>query len=375
MSRTLWNTAALVAASWALLSAGTGCEAMGFTTGEVQEVGALVEVAPVQQGTLERTLELTGTIEAGQSIRMVPDMPGKVIRLPVQIGDEVEKGQLLARLDTDMAALQAQQADAAVKLAKLGVETAEREFGRAEQLKASGSMTQQQYDGVKAQMEMAQQQLAQAQAAKGLANKQISGGALYAPFPGVVTEVGCEQGEYFNPMGMSMTGESLALVALINLDTIRLDLQVADEDVGKLAEGIKVHILVDSIADRLPEGGIEGTVEFIGLAADPTSRTFPVRVVADNPDRVVRAGLHARVRLVLDAKDDVLSVPDEAVRELNGQPYVMVAEGTTARRINVETGLAGDSGTEIVSGLSGDEQVIVEGNFGLPDGALIEVAQ
>lgn len=375
MSRTLLNIAVVLAACCGLLAAGSGCEAMGFTTGEVEQVGALVKVEPVLSGTLERTLELTGNIEAGQSIRMVPDMPGKVIRLPVQIGDEVEKGQLLARLDVDMAALQAQQADAAVKLAKLGVETSEREFGRAEQLKASGSMTDQQYDQVKAQMEMTQQQLAQAQAAKGLANKQISGGSLYAPFAGVVTEVGCEQGELFNPMGMSMSGQAPALVAMVNLDTIRLDLQVSDQDVSKLQQGIVVHIHVDTLADQLPEGGIEGKVEFIGLAADPVSRTFPVRVVADNPDHVVRAGLHARVRLVLEAKAGTLAVADEAVREINGQPYLMVTDGDHARRVAVETGLDGDQGIEILSGLTGDELVVVEGNFGLPDGALIEVAQ
>ena len=81
---------------------------------------------------------------------------------------------------------------------------------------------------------------------------------------------------------------------------------------GKLAEGIKVHILVDSVAGQLPEEGIEGTVEFIGLAADPMSRTFPVRVVADNPDRIVRAGLHARVRLVLDTGKRI-TLPQDAV--------------------------------------------------------------
>ena len=57
MSRTLLNTVAVIAASWGLLSAGTGCEAMGFTTSEVEQVGALVKVEPVHSGTLERTLE------------------------------------------------------------------------------------------------------------------------------------------------------------------------------------------------------------------------------------------------------------------------------------------------------------------------------
>ncbi len=359
-----------------LISTGLcGCEALGLTGGEVEEVGALVTVAPVNEGYLERSLELTGTIEAGQSVKLVPDMPGKVKSLPVQVGSEVNRGDLLARLDTDMARLQAEQAQAAVRLGELGLETAEREFARAERLHASGSLTEQQFDQAQAGFEMAEQQLAQASAMHGLANEQVSGGVLRAPFAGVVTSVGCEEGEYFNTMGMSPTGGSPVLVSVVNLDTIRVDVQASDRDVGRLAEGMSARIYVDSLADQLPADGLEGRVEFVGLAADPMTRTFPVRVVADNPDQTVRAGMHARIRLVLERRDSAMYVADEAVRESEGQSYVMVAQDTVARRRPVTTGLVGDQGTEITKGLAAGELVVVAGNFGLPDEALIEVTQ
>ncbi len=352
-----------------------GCESLGLSGVEVEDVGALVQVSPVRDDYLERTLELTGTVEAGRSIKMVPDMPGKVKRLPVQVGDRVKKGDLLAQLDLDMANLQREQAAAAVRLAELQLEQAQTEFGRAERLHESGSLTDQQFDQARSGLEMAQQGVAQARAASGLAAEQISGGILRAPFDGVVTSVGCEPGEYFNPMGMSPVGGSPVLVSLVDLDTIRLDLQVSDADVGRLSEGMKVRIFVDALSERLPEDGLEGSVEFIGLAADPMTRTFPVRVVADNPDQVVRAGMHARVHLVLERRERVLSVPTEAIRESAGETYVMVADGDVARKVAVEPGLEGDQGTEILAGLDGSEQVIVKGNFGLPDGAKIEVEQ
>lgn len=359
----------------AALTGLSGCEAMGFTTQEVEEIGALVEVEPVRRGELLRSLELTGSVAAGKSIKMVPDMPGKVKSLPVQVGDEVKKGQVLARLDIDMAVLQRDQAGAAVRLAELAMSQAETEFGRAERLHQSGSLTEQQFDQARTGLEMAQQQLAQASAAAGLAARQISGSELRAPFAGVVTSVGCEEGEYFNTMGMSMSGGGPVLVGLVNLDTIRIDLQVSDRDVARLEDGMKVQIDVDAVADQLPGGGLQGTVTSVGLAADPVSRTFPVRVEADNPERLVRAGMHARVRVVLERHDEVLSVSSDSVRNLDGQEYVMVAVDDHAKKINVQTGLEGDDGIEIVSGLTGDERVIVEGNFGLPDNALIEVAK
>lgn len=356
-----------------------GCQAMGFSATEVEEVGALVSVEDVRNDYLERTLEITGSVDAGQSIRMVPDMPGKVKRLSVKVGDRVKKGTLLAQLDMDMARLQKDQAEAAVKLAELGLESATTEFGRAEQLHQSGSLTGQQFDQARTGLSMAEQQLAQAAAARGLASEQISGGALYAPFDGVVTQVGCEQGEYFNPMGMSATGGAAVLVALVNLDTIRVDLQVTDSDIGRIVDGMSVRIFVDVVEDQLPSDGIEGTVTNIGLAADPATRTFPVRVEAQNDGQAVRAGMHARVGLVLERKENALTVPVDAVRNDGSGDYVMVAaaseKGMVALKTTVETALRGDQGIEIVSGLDGSEQVVVEGNFGLPDGALIEVSQ
>ena len=366
---------ALLSVWMLIVGALAGCDALGIGGSKLEEVGALVTVEPVGSGYLERSLELSGSVEAGRSVKLVPDMPGKVKSLPVQVGDEVKKGALLARQDTDMARLQADQAEAAVRLAELGLETAEREFSRAERLHQSGTLTDQQFDQARAGFEMAEQQLAQATAMKGLANEQVSGGVLRAPFDGTVTSVGCEEGEYFNPMGMSPTGGSPVLISLVNLDTIRMDLEVSDQDIGRLVEGMGARIFVDAVADLLPADGIEGKVEYVGRAADPMTRTFPVRVLADNPDGVVRAGMHGRVRLVLERQDDTLYVDDEAVRVAEDQPYVMVAEGNVARRRPVKTGLVGDQGTEILSGLQAGEQVIVEGNFGLPDEALIEVTQ
>ncbi len=378
MNHTLRNGLALAGVSLLALAL-AGCQAMGFSSTEVQEVGALVSVEDVHSGYLERTLELTGSVDAGQSIRMVPDMPGKVKRLPVKVGDRVPKGTLLAQLDLDMAQLQKEQAEAAVKLAELQLESATTEFGRAEQLHQSGSLTGQQFDQARTGLSMAEQQLAQASAARGLASEQISGGALYAPFDGVVTQVGCEQGEYFNPMGMSATGGAAVLVSLVNLDTIRVDLQVADSDIGRIRDGMSVRIWVDVVSDQLSEEGIEGTVTNIGLAADPATRTFPVRVEATNPEQIVRAGMHARVGLVLERKEGVLYVPADALRNDGSGDYVMVAgtaeKGSVARKTDVTIALKGDQGVEIVSGLEGGEKVVVEGNFGLPDGALIEVSQ
>jgi len=336
-------------------------------------VRALVKVAPADIGTVERTLELTATVQAGRAVDLVTDFPGKIKELPVKVGDEVAAGALLARLDTEAARLQYEQAQATSGLAGLGMATAEREFGRAEALHASRSLTDQQFEQARAGLDMARLQKAQADAMAGLADKQVRGGVLTAPFGGVVSVVCCEVGEYFNPMTISPMGGPQGLVSLVDVSTVKADLQVSDRDIGLFEKGMAAHILVDVLASRLPPGGLPAVVESVGLAADPAARTFPVRVVAENPERVLRAGTHARVRLVLEAREGVVSVPPEAVVRLDDQVFVVIVQEGRARRVPVTLGLLGNEAVQILTGLQGGEQVVVEGNFGLPDGAVVDV--
>jgi RND family efflux transporter MFP subunit len=353
--------------------------ACGFGNGDADSkatslsVRALVKTQPATVGTVERTLELTATLQAGRAVDLVTDFPGKIKELPVKIGDEVKAGALLARLDTEAARLQYDQAQAASGLATLGMGTAEREFGRAEALHASKSLTDQQYEQARAGLDMARLQKAQADAMAGLADKQVRGGVLTAPFSSVVSAVCCEVGEYFNPMTISPMGGPQGLVSLVDLSTVKADLQVSDRDIARIEKGMAAHILVDVQADLLPPGGLPAAVETVGLAADPAARTFPVRVVADNPERVLRAGTHARVRLVLESRAGVVSVPPGAVVRLDEQVFVVTVVEGKAHRVPVTLGIEGNEAVEIASGLQGGEQVVVEGNFGLPDGAVVDV--
>ena len=352
----------------------SGCFEAGEANVEIDELRAYVKVAPVLRGELIHSLELTGTVEAIHQVNLVTDMPGKVQSIPVKIGQEVRRGELLVQLDTDMAQLQAQQAAAAVKLGELGFVTATREFGRAASLHEKGSLPDQAFEQARAGMEMAEQQLVQAQAAQGLAREQIQGSRLVAPFDGVVTYLTVEENEYFNPMTISPMAGPAGLAGLVDASAIKIDLQVADSDIGTLRQGMTALVFVDALGDRVPEGGLRGSVESVGIAADAASRTFPVRVVADNPDYAVLAGTHARVRLVLESRPAALYVPEQAVRGAEGGYYVMVLEGERASKVEVAIGLTGDEGIEITDGLQDGQLVVTEGNFGLADGSLVEVS-
>jgi RND family efflux transporter MFP subunit len=340
---------------------------------EKQETRTYVRTASAERRDLIKTLELTGIVEAARSANLVTDIPGKIKRLPVKVGDKVRKGALLAQLDTDMASLQADQAAAMVALAEVGLETARREFDRAKSLHDQGGLSSQMYEQAHSGVQMAEQQLAQARAAQGLAGKQVSGGRLLAPFSGVITYVAQEEGEYFNPMTISPLAGPGGLVGIVDPSKIHIDLQVADSDVVRFAAGMETRIFVDALSERLPADGVPGVVESVGVAADTASRTFPVRVVADNADGAILAGTHARVRLVLDRVTDALVVPEDAVIRADGGYRVLVVQGERVRYATVEIGIEGDDGIHVLAGLNGDELLVAEGNLGLADNSLIEV--
>ncbi len=372
MSRNLTIPWAILA--FTALPALGGCFDGGDAGAEIDELRAYVQVEPVARGELIRSLELTGTVEAIRQVDLITDMPGKVQQVAVKVGQQVARGDLLVQLDTDMARLQAQQADAAVKLGELGFVNATREYGRAASLHQKGSLPDQAFEQAEAGMQMAELQLMQAQAAQGLAREQIQGSRLSAPFDGVVTYIAVEEDEYFNPMTISPMAGPGGLAGLVDASSIKIDLQVADADIGQLLAGMQARIFVDALGDRVPAGGLLGTIESVGIAAESTTRTFPVRVVADNPDLAVLAGTHARVKLVLESQPTALFVPEEAVRGGEGGAYVMVLDGERARKVEVGVGLHGDDGIEITDGLKDGELVVTKGNFGLADGALVEVS-
>ena len=243
---------------------------------------------------------------------------------------------------------------------------ARREADRAEQLEASGAIAGQQIDQARAGLQLAEAQSASTEASLAVLKDQIEKSTLTAPFDGTVTGVFLEEGEFFT--AMSGMGGPPALVSVDALDVIRVDVDLPDVDLARVRAGMRA--LVSS--DALPDSSWEGEVVVVGASANAGSRTFTVRVRVPNPDGTLRPGLFLRVKLVLEEEAAVIAVPQAAVAEPDGEPFVMTIDGTTARRRPVTIGLKGDSGWA-VAGLQPGERVVVEGQFGLPDGATVRV--
>ena len=325
-----------------------------------------VKVEDARKGELIRSLKLNGVARAWQSANLAPMAQGTVESMTVGIGMDVVKGQLLAEIDTKTLTLQAEQAQRTVELARLQAEDATRELGRAESLVGSGAIADATVDKTRFGERIARAQLAQAEAAVAVVEAQLSNARLVAPFSGTVTAVAVDPGEFWSPAA-TLTGPP-TLVVIDNLDVIRVDVHLNDTDLSLVHPGLPV--VARSLA--LPGSEWQGKVALVNASADAGARTFTAVLSIPNPTRTLRPGMFVDVGVVVESRPEVISVPEQAISQDATQAFVMVLENDRAKRFPVTPGLRGDLGVEVV-GLPEGARVLIEGQFGLPDGSTVRV--
>jgi len=329
--------------------------------------------APVKvfKATRERITEkitYTGTLEALNKINITPETGGKIARIYVEAGDRVAKGQLLAELETESIRLQLRQAEAAVAVAEASYADALRNKERMDRLIKESAVSEQQREKVQLGFDAASAQLEQARAARNLAQHALDISIMRAPFAGVIASKNSEVGAVINPMMGGFGGGAGGVVTLMDYSRIKIAVAVSGEDIGRIRKGQEAVLRVGS----LPGREFRGTVRVVNLTADPMSKKFGVEVYIDNPDAALRPGTFGDLVFEVESHENALVVPQAAILE---NSYVFVAEGGKAVRKPVTLGLQNTTMIEVLSGLTEGDPVVVEGNYGLEDGAALQVLE
>ena len=331
-----------------------------------------IELRPVQVKVYKVTgqriaekLTYTAVLEAWKKQVITPDISGKIARIYVNEGDRVRAGQLLAELDTRAIRLQLEQAEAALAGAKANLEDARKNMERMERLFQEKAVSEQQYEKASLVMEAAQAQKDQTEAAVNLARHNLEVSLMKAPFDGVIASKNAEEGDVINPMMAGMSASS-GVLSLANYSRIKVKFDVAPDDIQKISKGQRIYLE----GYDLPGQRFEGEISVVNAAADLQTKKFRVEALINNPDLQLKPGMFGQVIIEVKSKENVLAVPLKALLE---NSFVMVVEGDKAVRKNVTIGLKNKDLIEITSGLNENDLVIVEGNFGLPDGNPVEI--
>lgn len=339
LTRTERSATALVVLFSALLA---GCQpaAPEPASGAKKRPPATVEFMPVKRDEWQSSFTALGTLRANESLALRPEVAGRVIRVGFQEGAAVRRGQLLIQLDDSAAQADLNQAQANATLAKA-------DYARAQRLAASGLIATN-------ELERLQAQAAVARAAVDKARSALSKTRLLAPFDG---RAGLRQ---FSPGELVQPGQSL--VTLVSLSPMKLDVSVPEREASRLQVG---QTVVATLA-ALNNAQVSGRVQALEPVLDGAARAQQVRVIIANPAGQLQPGLSAQVRFMQSSPRAVLVVPDQAIVPQGGRQVVYRLQGEEAVLTPVTLGERQNGWTEIITGLSANDRVVVSGQNKLP---------
>ncbi len=363
-----------------------------------------VRMEPVATRNLVSAVTASGNIEAKSQVDVQSEVTARILRITVNEGDLVQKGQLLVELDqvqfkgaVDRAGALLTSAQAGELQAQANRDQARRALNRALEIKRTQptlisdeavEQAQQAFDVAEANLKASEAQVAQARASLREAQDNLARTRLYAPISGRVVRLAVEEGEVAVPGTFSRDVGLLMRIA--DLSVIQAVVKVDETDVVRLALDDSVSVSIDAFPDTAFVGRvtkIANSAAALSATGQSTDRAvdFEVEITLENPPADVRPDLSMTARIITDVRDNVLSIPiialtarppkaagDTAqavplgdstaagkVKDIEG---VFVVENGIARFRPVKVGIAGDEHFEVLEGVR-EGETIVAGSY------------
>ncbi|WP_321505511.1 efflux RND transporter periplasmic adaptor subunit [Breoghania sp.] len=321
---------------------------------------------PVLTETARRAAErvdgFSGVIKARFETRLAFRSLGRIVALPVDVGDQVKAGQTLARIDAQTYEAAVRQAEAQASSARARAENASASLRRARALFKKNTISSANLDVAEQANSAASAGLTEALATLAKARNALAYATLAAPFAGVVTERPAENGQ------VVAAGEPVLTLARSDIREAVVD--IPGELVGGLSIGspFTVRLQID------PRIVAQGEVREIAPQSDALTRTNRVRILLKSPPDAFRLGALITAN-AQGGKADALTVPAAAIFTKDGASFVWVVEAGKVARRAVTTGAALGKRLVIRSGLEPGELVVIAGVRSLEDGQAVTLAE
>lgn len=348
------------------------------------------------------SVDVSGDVEGNVTALTAFQVGGRVAHVYVEEGQHVTKGQVLADLDASdylnayhAAIGQANAANAENEKAEAGLRHQELEEARIDfertqdqyqrlkylydhqslpandfhQIEAAYLASRQRYDMAQSGTRVEDKRAASAQftsatAQRDEAKKRLADCQLRAPISGYIGMRQLDVGDTVAP--------GIPVFSVVDLNPVKVKVGIPEAEIGKVREGDRAEVSIPSLSRQ----HFEGRVEAIAASSDPASRTYVSKIVVDNPKLVLRAGMVADAHLIGDTQINAITVPGAAIiHDERGvtKVYVLAPSQNRVYGRRVEVGaLLGDQ-IEILSGLDGNEQVVVAGQQNVREGSLVEI--
>ena len=350
----------LVTASILILSCGSDDK----TTMAGTMTPITVKINSVQADQNNSLITASGTIQASNSANLSTRMMGFVNKIYVNVGDKVNKGQLLLSVNNTELQAKRAQVNAGITEATAAFTNAEKDYTRYKNLFAENSASQKELDDMTAQFEMAKARLEGANQMKNEIDAQFTYANIRAPFNGVVTNKFIEAGDMANP--------GMPLIAVESPTQFEVTAMVAESDISKIRSNSKVDVLVKSMNQS-----ISGIVAEVSSSAKNTGGQYLVKIALDKTDVNILSGMFATVQFPVEktaTTRSMIMIPAASIIA-NGslKGIYTVSEQNTAILRWLRLGKTYGDNIEVLSGLNAEEHYIVHAEGKLFNGAKVTI--
>ena len=346
---------------------------VGIVLGVVLTRGTRPQSTPttvnVTRGDIVKTVLVDGNLEMPNKAYLSFGATGTVEDVLVDEGNNVTKDQVLARLDAqslnssvEMAELQVEIAEEQVKAARAQYEIAQINLDEGGSLPGeSEEVLELRVDMAKASWETAKLNLEIAELSLESAELNLEKAVIVAPFDGVVTDITITEGK-------EITTATLATPAISLVDTSEIEIRgfIDEIDVAIVKVGQAANITLDA----LPDEEVMGSVAFISLVSTTRAGvvSYETIITLKNPSAGLKDGMSATAEVIIERRDDVLLIPNRAIRGTLENPMVVVLVDEQEEEREITLGLTDGINTEVLSGLEEGEKVVLPASKERQDG-------
>ena len=306
-------------------------------TGEDGEA-VRVQIASVERGDLIVTADATGILEPVRKVEVTSKASGEIVRLYVDVGDEVQPGALLAEVDPRDVRNMANQAAADIQVAEARINIAERQVERSRELLASGVISPQEHESRTLEFANAEASLVKARTNSQLARLRLEDVTIRAPMAGTILEKNVEEGQVIQSSGQNVSSGT-TLMVMADLDLIQVRTFVKEGDLGEIMEGMATFVTVDAYPGRTFVGVVD-QIEPQGIVQRGETQ-FPLIVRLDNTSRLLKPGMNTEVEIQTGEATGVLLIPNNSVVMPQDAEPAALALGLDAEVVDMGSMFAG----------------------------------
>ncbi|MBW9151302.1 efflux RND transporter periplasmic adaptor subunit [Clostridium estertheticum] len=395
-----------------LIGVGCGNKEVSVTSNDISKN---VKASPVSISSITTTTKYGSKLATSSQTVVTSKIAGKVNGVNVDVGQSVNKGDILftldrseltaqynvakAALDTANANLdktsgsgyeqQLIPANSTLDIAKTTYNDAKNNYNTVHQQYNIGDSAKSELDAAKSKMDSAslqvraasdslallksktgpqtdaaaEGQVQQAKASLDLAQIQMDNASITSPINGVISERNVEVGE--------VVSSAVSVFTIIDASSLRSEVSMTDKDVIKVKVNQKIPVQISSMNNKI----VQGIVDTISPSADAKTQLYTVKVKIENPSNLLKPGMIVRVEFPDVVKTDIAVVPNGAIFTENSVQYVYIVDATRLKRKQVVVGISNTLQTEIVSGIKLGDQVITEGQSFLNEGQKVSIVK